>query len=359
MLTATLEDARRSRALRAVTAGGVDALVDGVVRMLELELGEQGTAALRASATGVAEAATLATQALGYTPYAEGRSALERYEQSRSIETAIGLFNRALEQDPRYALAHAGLGEAYWRLYQNERKPEMVTLAEQHCQRALALDDLLARPWITLGMIHAGTGRADEATADFERALDRDPRYADVYRERGFALQRLGRWDEAEASYRKAIELRPELLVELQLPRGLPLRPRAAPGGGGGLPPGPRARARERPRPEQPGRGPPRAGPARGSREDLRGGAGDPALADRGRRTSPPSSSTRGATRRPRAPSSGRSRADPRLPHLAFPGSRALLGPGGARRRGRGVPARRGARGGAAPHRPPRPLLVA
>jgi Flp pilus assembly protein TadD len=60
-------------------------------------------------------------------------------------------------------------------------------------------------------MIHAGTGRADEATADFERACDRDPRNPEVYRERGFALQRLGRWDEAEASYRKAIELRPEL----------------------------------------------------------------------------------------------------------------------------------------------------
>jgi serine/threonine-protein kinase len=211
VLTATLEDARRSRALRAVSAVGVDALVDGVVRMLDIELGAEGAAALRGSATGVAEAATLASQALGYTPYAEGRSTLERYEQSRNIERAIGLFNRALEQDPRYALAHAGLGEAYWRLYQNERKAEMVTLATQHCERALALDDLLARPWLTLGMIHAGTGRADEALADLEKARVRDPRSPEIHRERGFALERLARWDEAEASYREAIELRPEL----------------------------------------------------------------------------------------------------------------------------------------------------
>ena len=209
VLTATLEDAHRKRALRAATADGPDALVDAVVRMLELELGEQATSAFRASASGVAEAATLATQALGYTPYTEGRNALERYEQSQSIERAIALFNRALEQDPRYALAHAGLGEAYWRLYLNERKPELVPLAERHCERALALDDLLARPWITLGMIQVGTGRTELALTDFQKALDRDPRNPEAYRERGVALERLGKWDVAEASYRRAVELQP------------------------------------------------------------------------------------------------------------------------------------------------------
>jgi Flp pilus assembly protein TadD len=159
----------------------------------------------------VAEAATLATQALGYTPYAEGRSALERYDQSQRIEHAIALFNRALEQDPRYALAHAGLGEAYWRLFLNGRKADLVPLAERHCERAQALDDLLARPWITLGMIHTGTGRAEQALLDFQKALDRDPRNPEAYQERGAALERLERHAEAEASYRKAIELRPEL----------------------------------------------------------------------------------------------------------------------------------------------------
>ena len=55
---------------------------------------------LRASATGVAEAATLAAQAMGYTPYADGRTALERYDQSQSLERAIDLFQQALERDP-------------------------------------------------------------------------------------------------------------------------------------------------------------------------------------------------------------------------------------------------------------------
>jgi serine/threonine-protein kinase len=211
VLTATLEDARGNRALRAVTASGPDALVDAVVSMLALELDTEESAFLHASASGVAEASTLTAQALGYAAYSEGRSALERYDQSQRLEHSIGLFNRALEQDPRYALAHAGLGEAYWRLYLNERKPELVALAEQHCERALALDDLLSTPWLTLGMIRSGTGRADQALLDLQKALDRDPRNPDAYRERGLALEKLSRFGEAETTYRKAIELRPEL----------------------------------------------------------------------------------------------------------------------------------------------------
>ncbi len=191
-------------------AEGEDALVEEVARLLELELAAAGQAVLRASAAGVAEAATLTAQGLAYTPYSEGRSALERYDQAKSLERAIGLFNQALERDPRYALAHDGLGEAYWRLYLNEKKPELLPLAERHCERALALDDLFARAWVTLGMIHAGSGRAEEALADFQKALDRDPRSAAVYQERGVALERLGRWDEADASYRKAVELQPQ-----------------------------------------------------------------------------------------------------------------------------------------------------
>jgi eukaryotic-like serine/threonine-protein kinase len=210
VFTAILEDAVRKRTLRAETADSPETLATAVVHMLDLELGPGEKAALRTSGSGVAEAAVLSAQALGYDSYAEGRNALERYDQAKNIERAIELFNKALERDPGYALAHAGLGEAYWRLYRATRKPEYVALARQHCERALALDGLLAPAWVTLGVLEAGTGHAEAALADFKRALDREPRSALAYRELGRAYERLDRLAEAEATYRKAIELRPD-----------------------------------------------------------------------------------------------------------------------------------------------------
>ena len=210
VLTAALDDVQRRRTLRADAADSPEALAAAVIRMLELELDPAAEAELTASRTSVAEAATLSTQALGFTPYAEGRSLLERYDQAQSLERAIELFNRALERDPRYVLAHAGLGQAYWRLYRATRRPEYVPLARQHCERALALDDLLAPAWVTLGMIEAGTGHGEQAVGAFRKALDREPRSAEAYRELGFAFERLGRTAEAEATYRRAIELRPQ-----------------------------------------------------------------------------------------------------------------------------------------------------
>ena len=208
--TATLEDTRSRKVLRAGEAAALDELVDLIVHMLELELGPDARSALRASDAGAAEAATLTAQGLAYKPYADGRTALERYDQSQSLAHAIELFGRALERDPRYALAHAALGEAYWRLYVIEKRPELVELAERHCARAIGLDDLLAPAWLTLGVVHAGTGRADQALDDLRRALDRDPRSAEAHRELAYAYQRLARWDEAEAAYRAAIALRPQ-----------------------------------------------------------------------------------------------------------------------------------------------------
>jgi serine/threonine-protein kinase len=208
--TATLEDTRSRKVLRAGEASGLDELVDRVVAMLELELAPDARAALRAGHAREPEAAALTAQGFAYEPYAEGRNALERYEQARSLERAIELFDRALERDPRYALAHAALGEAHWRLYVIDKRPERVELAERHCTRAIELDDLLAPAWRTLGVIHAGTGRPEQAVEDLHRALDRSPRSADAHRELAYAYQKLARWDEAEASYRQAIALRPQ-----------------------------------------------------------------------------------------------------------------------------------------------------
>ncbi len=216
LMSAILRDTEQKRVLRSTTKNmppGVsilDRTVEAIIGMLDLEIGEKARAALRAGTTSVAEASTLYAQALAYQPYEQARTMLERYEQRQNLEKAVNLLNAALAKDPRYALAEAGLGEVYLRLWTLTKDAEYARLAEEHCLRARDLDSLVAPVWVTLGMLHSQTGKSDEALRDFELALARAPGSGDVLRERGLALERLGRFEEAEKSYREAVARRPD-----------------------------------------------------------------------------------------------------------------------------------------------------
>jgi len=207
-LNASLVDAVRQKQLRAVGPSDFrlddvalqDQMLDDVVRMLEVALGPQQREMLHAGGTSVGPAHAL---------YLEARGHLQRYERAASLEQAVSLFQQALQQDPSYALAYAGLGEAQWRLYRLAREPQRVELARKASERALQLNDLLAPVHVTLGMIRAGSGEAQAALADFDRALALDPANADALREKAAAYQALGRPAEAEALYRQAVELQP------------------------------------------------------------------------------------------------------------------------------------------------------
>jgi serine/threonine protein kinase/tetratricopeptide (TPR) repeat protein/TolB-like protein len=204
--TANLVDANSLRQIRTITSdtgsGDVSVLQDGVIRqvtdLLELELHPEARRTLTAGDTTVPGA---------YDFYLQGRGYLQRYEREENVDNAIALFHQALERDPKYALAYAGLGEAYWRKYNLTKEPRWVEEARTNCKTALELDRLAQVP-VTLGLIYNGTGKYEEAVKEFQRALRLDPVNADAYRELGVAYEALGRLKEAESTYRKAIELR-------------------------------------------------------------------------------------------------------------------------------------------------------
>jgi len=207
-LTASLVDALDLRPLRSLgpteyAADDLslqDRLAAEVARMLDLSLSPAEQEALRSGGTTVGAA---------YPIYLEAQGHLQRYDQTESLERAVSLFQQALQRDPEYALAYAGLAEAQWLLYRQTRGSERVDLARRACERALKLNDLLAPVHVTLGIIHAGTGQAEKALADFDRALALDPVDADALRAKARAYEALGRPGDAEAALRKAVELHP------------------------------------------------------------------------------------------------------------------------------------------------------
>ena len=284
-INVSLVDAARQKQLRAVGPRDCrpddlalqDQVLDDVVRMLELALDSGEQQALHQGGTSVGSAHALYLQARGH---------LQRYDQKPSVEQAIGLFQQALQQDPGYALAYAGLGEAQWRLYGLTRATAHVELARKASERALQNNDLLAPVHVTLGMIRAGTGEPQAALADFDRALALDPANVDALREKAAAYQALGRQPRTEALYRAPSSCA-RVLGQPLLPGRLLLPPRPLRGGRGGVPQGDRARAREPARLREPGRGAARGrGPRRRGGARARAQPGAAAELRRGRPTS-------------------------------------------------------------------------
>jgi serine/threonine protein kinase/Flp pilus assembly protein TadD len=206
-LNGSLVDAQKVRQLRSFTldenASGLglqDSVVERVARMLELELAPQARVVLAAGAASVPGA---------HAAYLEGRGHLRRYDDAQSLAHALTAFQRALEIDPDYALAYAGLAETYWRRYQLEREPALLELGDKAVARSLGLNDLMAQVHVTAGQLAAARGEWEQAVDAFTRALALDPASADACRELGRAYENLKRFDEAESTHRRAIELQP------------------------------------------------------------------------------------------------------------------------------------------------------
>ena len=129
------------------------------------------------------------------------------------FKKAIGYFNQAIEKDPNYALAYAGLADAYVLLsaYAEASPKDSLPQAKAAAEKALELDS-------TLGEAHASLAQAllaydlnfAEATREFRRAIELNPNYATAHHWYGESvLGPLGKFEEAIAEARRALELDP------------------------------------------------------------------------------------------------------------------------------------------------------
>jgi tetratricopeptide (TPR) repeat protein/predicted Ser/Thr protein kinase len=169
--------------------------------MLELELNPNERRMLSAGETRIPSAYNAYLQAVGY---------LARYDVGENVDKAIQLFQQAIHEDPRYALAHAGLGEAYWRKFRRTTEPRYADAALSSCLRAVEINSQFARVHVALGIVFTGTGKPEKAVDELMSAIALEPRSAEAYRELARAYEALGKMHEAEATYRKAIQLKPD-----------------------------------------------------------------------------------------------------------------------------------------------------
>jgi TolB-like protein/DNA-binding winged helix-turn-helix (wHTH) protein/Tfp pilus assembly protein PilF len=158
-----------------------------------------------------------------YMAYLEGRF----YWNQRNVpalERAIVHLRQATQLDPNYALAYAGLADAYCSLgvIGDVAAAEVFPKARIAAEKALALDNSLAEAHTSLAYVKFSYDWDwNGAEAEFKRAIALNPNYATAHQWYGQFLRLMGREEEAIVEGQKSLDLDPMSLI-INVEAGLP-----------------------------------------------------------------------------------------------------------------------------------------
>jgi serine/threonine protein kinase/tetratricopeptide (TPR) repeat protein len=145
-----------------------------------------------------------------YQLYVQGRHLLVKYTLP-AMKRAIMYFERAIAEDPTYALAYASVAMVYAEFGEGATQPSADSYARAWAaaEHALALDPALGEAHCALARLHYLHFDWTSAEREFQRALELSPGSADTYDLYGRMYAALGRYDEAIALQERAQELDP------------------------------------------------------------------------------------------------------------------------------------------------------
>ena len=150
-----------------------------------------------------------------YNLYLKGRFFWnKRYEGG--LQKGIEYFSQAINLDPAYAAAYAGLADSYNIIgFYNFQSPlEACPKAKAYARKALEIDPMLAEALTALGWSQTFFDwNFEAAEAQYQQALEINPRYATTHHYRALQLVAMGRFDEGIEAVRRALELDPLTLI--------------------------------------------------------------------------------------------------------------------------------------------------
>jgi DNA-binding winged helix-turn-helix (wHTH) protein/TolB-like protein/Flp pilus assembly protein TadD len=177
-----------------------DAIAASVAKSLSLH--EGGSGSPRTARTVDPEA---------YALYASGQFAWSRQNEA-SLLQSISFYQQALERDPKYALAYAGLADSYALLgvFGIRAPNDVFPTARAAVDKALSFDPDLAAAHSALGHIKMMYERDwDGAAREYELALQLDPSLAIAYQRRGLLYAMQGDTERAIAAADRAQAIEP------------------------------------------------------------------------------------------------------------------------------------------------------
>jgi adenylate cyclase len=149
-----------------------------------------------------------------YNLYRQGRYYTQKNVED-AFKRALDFYQQAIEKDPRFALAYAGMADTYVLAADLSIPPrEAFSKAKEAALKAIELDDSLAEAHASLGFVHH---HYDwdwvAAEKEFQRALALNPQSAQTHILYMQYLGAMGRLDEAVVQARQALEIDPVSIV--------------------------------------------------------------------------------------------------------------------------------------------------
>jgi serine/threonine protein kinase/Flp pilus assembly protein TadD len=191
---------------------------------LQSEIARNVSTKLRTKLSGTEEqkvAKTYTANPEAYQLYLKGLYHWNK-RTAEALKTSVDYFQQAIEKDPNYAQAYAGMALAYvlYPQYSAGKPAESMPKGKAAARKALELDDTLAEAHTAFGQALFSYDRnTAESDREYQRAIELNPNYATAHQWYGGAnLITTGRFDQAIAEGRRAVELDPlSLIANLEL----------------------------------------------------------------------------------------------------------------------------------------------
>lgn len=149
-----------------------------------------------------------------YQLYLKGRFYWNKFTED-DFKRAIDYYNQALQIDPTYALAYAGLASSYIQLGVDYNSAnESLPKAKAYALKALEIDEKLPEAHCALGTYYTFFERAlAPAEKELKRAIELNPNYPDVHHYYCHWFETQGRMDEGIAEMKRGLDLDPLSLL--------------------------------------------------------------------------------------------------------------------------------------------------
>ena len=159
-----------------------------------------------------------------YQLYLQGLYYWNKWTES-GFKRAIEYFNQAVEKDPNYAKAYAGLADTYNFMSDSgyETPQQVWQNAKSAAMQAVKLDDTLPEAHISLALVRENYDWDwPGAESEFKRAIQANPNSATAHQWYGDFLTKVGRFDEAKTELKKSQDQDPlSLLINTSIGRQL------------------------------------------------------------------------------------------------------------------------------------------